>query len=41
VRDFEGIRNYFCKPVFAEKFNFSTSIAPPEKDYSRLFTLLD
>lgn len=41
VRDFEEIRSFFDKPVFTSKFNFSISLALPEKDYSYLFTLFN
>lgn len=39
TREFETIKSFFDKPVFAEKFDFSVSDAPPEKDYSYLATL--
>jgi hypothetical protein len=41
VHEFETIKSFFEKPSFNNKFNFSISVAPPEKDNSYLFTLLN
>lgn len=41
VKDFDGIKKFFQKDDFIQKFNFSVSTNPPEKDNGHLIGILD